>query len=236
MSRQYRAPAYLSCGLLFTTLFTPTNVFAQDYNYSLNDFGVTGLLQMPSARLASGDAAWFSLTHTNPYRHWSVGAKFTPWMEVAFRQTESLGGSDCQNSCLHDYWSSALSLGQGQQVGRSLDIKLLISKENAKWPAISVGFQDMFGQGKFRGEYIVASKRKGPLDLTFGLGWGYLGSMTDMGNPLRLFSNDFDYRSQDVVGEEKKAHRGEGSGCRRHNPNAGWLVGDRLWHIFSIAV
>lgn len=207
MSRQAYAPSILFSTLLLTTALTPSYAQAQDYNGSLNDFGVTGLMQMPSARLASGDAAWFSLTHSNPYRHWAVGAKFTPWLEVAFRQTESLSGPVCLASCFDDYWSNAFSLGSGEQVGRAVDIKFLLRKETAHFPAIALGLQDMFGSGKFRGEYLVASKHKGPFDLTFGIGWGYLGSTTDMSNPMRLFGDGYDYRSQGSHGEQQKAHK-----------------------------
>ena len=206
MFRQTYAPSFMFCCLSLTTALTPPASYAQDNIPSLNDFGVTGLMQMPSARLASGDAAWFSLTHSNPYRHWAVGAKFTPWLEVAFRQTESLSAPVCLNACFDDYWSRAFALGRGEQVGRAVDIKILLRKESAYFPAIALGFQDMFGSGKFRGEYLVASRQKGQFDLTFGIGWGYLGSMTDVSNPLRLFGDRYDYRSQETPGEQQKAH------------------------------
>lgn len=198
---------YALLGLLLSSSVIAPNAIAQDSGSSLNDFGMTGLLQMPSARLASADAAWISVTHVNPYRHWSVGAKFTPWLEMTFRQTESLIALDCMTTCFNDYWGGAFKLSSGEQVGRSLDIKILLRKETANFPAIALGFQDMFGSGKFRGEYIVASKRKGPFDLTFGLGWGYLGSMTDISNPMRIFGDKFNHRSQETVGQEQRAHK-----------------------------
>ncbi len=229
MSRQDYAPSFLVCGLLAATALTPFSAYAQDYDNSLNDFAVTGLMQMPSARLASGDAAWFSLAHVNPYRHWVVGAKFTPWLEVAFRQTERLGDPVCLPSCIDEYWNKAFSLGRGEQVGRSLDVKILLKKESPYFPAIALGFQDMFGSGKFRGEYLVASKRRGPLDLTFGIGWGYLGSTDDVTNPMRLFGGGFKYRSQDMMDSPQKAHNdwfqgqaiGFFGGVEYHTPMAG---------------
>lgn len=229
MSRQAYAPSFIVCGLLAATALTPSSAYAGIYDSSLNDFGVTGLMQMPSARLASGDAAWFSLTHVNPYRHWVVGAKFTPWLEVAFRQTESLGAPVCLPSCIDEYWNKAFSLGRGEQVGRSLDIKILLRKESLYFPAIALGFQDMFGSGKFRGEYLVASKQRGPLDLTFGIGWGYLGSTDDVSNPMRLFGGGFKYRSQEALDSPQKAHKdwfkgqavGFFGGVEYHTPLAG---------------
>ncbi len=207
MYKQAYAPSFIFYSLLLTTALTSRSALAQDYDASLNDFGVTGLMQMPTARLASGDAAWFSLTHSNPYRHWAVGAKFTPWLEVAFRQTESLSAPVCLASCFDDYWSSALSLGGGTQVGRALDIKVLLKQESVYFPAIALGFQDMFGSGKFRGEYLVASKQMGQLDLTLGIGWGYLGSTKDVSNPMRLFGGGFKYRSQEIIDEQQQAHK-----------------------------
>lgn len=207
MAEKQYVPSLVISACLISTLLAGPAVLAQDNSSSLNDFGVTGLLQMPSARLASGDAAWVSLTHSNPYRHWVVGGKFTPWLEVAFRQSESLNSDLCMSSCFDDYWVRALSLGRGEQVGRSLDVKLLLREESVNFPAIALGFQDMFGRGTFRGEYLVATKRKGSFDLTFGLGWGYLGSMTDVSNPMRLFGDGFDFRSQETIGQEQKAHK-----------------------------
>ena len=108
-------------------------------------------------------------------------------------------------------------------------IKILLKKETPYFPAIALGFQDMFGSGKFRGEYLVASKKRGPLDLTFGIGWGYLGSTDDVTNPMRLFGGDFKYRSQDMIDSPQKAHKdwfhgqaiGFFGGVEYHTPLAG---------------
>ena len=51
-----------------------------------------------------------------------------------------------------------------------------------------------FGTGAWEGEYVVASKAWGPLDLTLGMGWGRLGSRAPFNNPLRLISDRFEER------------------------------------------
>ena len=48
-----------------------------------------------------------------------------------------------------------------------------------------VGLQDAIGTGIYGGEYLVASKRFGPVDLSLGMGWGRLGTGADLPNPLR---------------------------------------------------
>ena len=39
-------------------------------------------------------------------------------------------------------------------------------------PDIAVGVRDILGSGIWEGEYIVASKNIGPMDVSLGLGWG----------------------------------------------------------------
>lgn len=58
--------------------------------------------------------------------------------------------------------------------------------------------QDAIGTGLYAGEYLVASKRYGPVDFTLGLGWGRLGTGGDFGNPLTAVSGRFGTRSRQV--------------------------------------
>ena len=46
----------------------------------------------------------------------------------------------------------------------------------------------------FASEYVVASKRFGPIDTSLGLAWGYMGNRGDIGNPLSFISDKFSTR------------------------------------------
>ena len=57
-------------------------------------------------------------------------------------------------------------------------------KESRLLPEVAVGARDFTGTGLFSSEYLAASKRWGDWDATLGLGWGYMGSRSDLRNPL----------------------------------------------------
>ncbi|WP_197470914.1 YjbH domain-containing protein, partial [Sulfitobacter sp. HI0054] len=73
---------------------------------------------------------------------------------------------------------------------RSFDLRYLLKKEDAFWPAITVGLQDFAGTGIYAGEYVVATKTfdntllPGRVKVTGGLGWGRLGSHGSIGAPF----------------------------------------------------
>ena len=56
----------------------------------------------------------------------------------------------------------------------------------------------MAGTGVYGSEYIVGSKKFGPLDLTLGVGWGRLSGKGDFDNPLKNISNRFKKRNSSV--------------------------------------
>ncbi|MBF4328430.1 YjbH domain-containing protein, partial [Vibrio anguillarum] len=58
--------------------------------------------------------------------------------------------------------------------------KLRLLEEGYWLPEVSVGLRDVGGTGLFDGEFIAASKRFGPLDVTLGVGWGYLGNNANL--------------------------------------------------------
>jgi hypothetical protein len=89
---------------------------------------------------------------------------------------------------------------------KSAEIKWRIREETAKGPAVAVGLRDPGGTGLFAGEYVVASKRWNNLDLSLGLGWGYLGARGNLANPLRIFGQRFAVRQNLAVGSGGTAH------------------------------
>ena len=64
-------------------------------------------------------------------------------------------------------------------------------------PAIALDLRDIAGTGLFSSEYIVASKKVGHLDLTLGMGWGILGTASNISNPLNSLHDGFRDRNSD---------------------------------------
>ncbi len=154
---------------------------------SASDWGGTGLLQTPSARMHDSGYFGFTASHVKPYTHGNVTLQPLPWMEVAFRY------SDISNVL----YGPAVA-GTQSYKDKSIDLKLRAMQESARLPEVAIGFHDLTGTGLFSGEYVVASKRTGPLDWSAGLGWGYMAGRGDLGNPFSVLGSGFEQRKLDV--------------------------------------
>ncbi|GER03244.1 hypothetical protein JCM17846_09260 [Iodidimonas nitroreducens] len=170
---------------------------------STTAFGTTGLLQSPSARFSKPGTVELGGFFVEPYRGFTIRAQPLPWLEANFRVTDitniAKNGTVLplgQISFLEDLFSLK---GGGTRRQRGFDLKIRLLQEGDFLPAVAVGGQDLFGDADFGGEYLVASKRFGPVDITFGLGWGYFGSRGHIGNPLDSLDDGFRRRSSGDV-------------------------------------
>lgn len=161
----------------------------RDLPLTASDWGVTGLMQTPTARMAPAGEAAVGMSRTRPYTHLNVNLQPLDWLEVSFRYT------DVSNRL----YGPAIA-GDQTYKDKSIDFKLRLTKELDYLPQLAVGVRDVGGTGLFSGEYVVASKRTGNLDWSLGLGWGYLGGRGNLGNPLSVFGEYFDSRPAALVG------------------------------------
>ncbi len=167
---------------LLSTL-TGEDAPAEIDDVGLNDFGMTGLMQTPTARMGRTGNLGVGASFVGEYYRYFFGLHALPWLEGVFRYT------DIRNRLFSD--SFAFSGNQSFK-DRGADLKFLLVDEGAFMPAIALGVQDGLGTGQFSGEYIVASKRWYDLDFSFGMGWGYYaGSKGVFSNPLIKFSDSF---------------------------------------------
>jgi hypothetical protein len=149
-----------------------------------SDWGGAGLWQTPTARMADEGEVAFTASRTSPYTRYNFTLQPLPWLEGVFRYV-NIGN--------RLYGSPDLSGNQSYK-DKSIDAKARIWQESHWLPDVAVGIRDLGGTGLFSGEYAVASKRFGAFDTSLGLGWGYLGSRGDFGNPFSIFSDKFDTR------------------------------------------
>ncbi len=149
------------------------------FRTSTNDWGETGLLQTPTARM--GELGDFRLSFTNVYPYSRLNFMFQPleWFEAGFRYTS-----------ISNQAYAASTTGQSNK-DKSIDFKVRLAKESAYVPELALGFRDFGGTGLFSSEYLVASKRYGDFDFSLGIGWGYMGSSGNIKNPLIAISNRF---------------------------------------------
>ncbi len=149
-------------------------VRAEAFSYSMNNFGGVGLLEMRTARFAPDGDISIGGHHEGPSTRVFASWQATPWLETTLSYTDDKPDS----------------LG----VDRSLDIKVRLWEEGNYRPQVALGLQDVLGNGRYAGEYLVASKRYYDFDFTMGLGWGFLGSRWGLGNMFHLFGDGFSER------------------------------------------
>ncbi|MFQ5566121.1 MAG: YjbH domain-containing protein [Paracoccaceae bacterium] len=153
---------------------------------SVNLYGMTGLIDMPSAEMQPD--AQFTITSSffGGYLRNTISSQILPGLEAAFRYSvleNMLEGP--QGPTLYD---------------RSFDLKLRLIREGPKWPSVVIGLQDFLGTGVYSGEYFAATKNflDGDLKLTGGIGWGRFAGTNGITNPLCRNNNRFCDRAPNV--------------------------------------
>ena len=141
---------------------------------SQSDFGGVGLMQMPSARMNKEGEFSLNYFDTDQYRRYSLSLQLFPWLETTVRYVDVR---------TRRYGSESFS-GDQTYKDKGIDAKFRLLKERQWLPELSAGVRDFGGTGLFASEFMAASKRVGPLDITLGMGWGYLGTRGNISNPF----------------------------------------------------
>jgi len=169
---------------ILLAVVAPSGMAADWITHSANDFGATGLLQNPTARMAPDGEFKFGVSTVYPYNGLFAGIQLTPWLETSLRYTEVRN---------RRYGDPDFS-GDQTNKDRGVDFKVRLLAESRYLPELALGMRDVGGTGLFSSEYLVASRRVGDFDLTFGLGWGRLGTRGGIRNPLAALSDRFEDR------------------------------------------
>lgn len=165
------------------------NQSARDLPTSSSDWGVTGLLQTPTARMPKQGTASLNIAHADPYTQYNIRLQPFDWLETAVRYTNVDGVAYGPVSPTQDYKD------------KSLDVKLRLWQERKWLPEVAVGWRDPAGTSLFGGEYVVANKRYGDFDVSLGMGWGYLGARGDVDNPIGMIAKRYKNRVADATGQ-----------------------------------
>jgi hypothetical protein len=171
-------------------------------------YGETGMLDMPSARMAPDGELSATMALLNGTQRYNFGFQFLPWFQGSFR-----------------YSRIADVRGQEALFDRSFGMKARLSQEDESWPEISMGIRDLLGTGVYGSEYFVATKRVGDFDVTAGLGWGRLASVDTFPNPFGLIIPSFKDRPTFAGGNGGTVNFGQFF----HGPSMG-LFGGAIWH------
>ncbi len=144
-----------------------------------SQYGGVGLLKTRSARMAPDSTLSTAVAWSDAQQRYSLTFQAAPWLETTFS------------------YSAFDTSPTTDTFDRQFDIKIRLWEEDLYIPEIAIGLQDFLGTGLFSGEYIVASKRFGPLDLSLGVGWGRLSTRSFAPNPLGELADGF--KSRDTV-------------------------------------
>lgn len=156
---------------------------AQD-RFTQSDWGGAGLLQTPTARMEEEGQISLGANYTSPYARYNVSMQPFTWFEGTFRYAS-----------LNNIRYGREDFSGDQHIkDKSIDFKVRLFNETRLFPALAFGMRDLGGTGLFSSEYLVANKRFGDFDLSFGLATGYLGNRGDFSNPLRLIDDRFGTR------------------------------------------
>lgn len=154
---------------------------------SQSDFGGTGLLQMPNARIAPEGEFSINYRDNDQYRFYSTSVALFPWLEGTIRYTDV-------RTRKYSQWEDFS--GDQSYKDKSFDFKLRLWEEGYWLPQVAFGKRDIAGTGLFDGEYLVASKQAGPFDFTLGMAWGYAGNAGNITNPFCRVSDKYCHRAE----------------------------------------
>ena len=159
----------LSCPLIASICL----IGALSANISASDFGTQGLINIPTARMASDATLTTTAAIKSSTSAYSISYQITPWFEGTFRYT---------------------GFNEFYHYDRNYEAKLRLWPEQEYLPQVAIGIRDAVGTGVFGAEYVVASKAYGNFDVTLGVGWGRLAGRGVVDNPMTQLSDSFAVR------------------------------------------
>ena len=170
-----------------------------------SNYGITGILQIPNARLMDEGSMRIGFSASFPYEYTYISATPFSWLEASYKYTE----------VKNELYGPASYSGNQTLKDKGFDVKIKLLNESYLLPAVAIGWNDLAGTGRFSAEYLTATKRIKDIDLTIGLGWGSLGQNKNLKNPFISINKNFASRE------------GSGGDGGEFN-NKSWFSGERI--------
>ena len=137
-----------------------------------SNWGGTGLMEIPTARIMPDGAMRLGLAKASPYSWYTFGFGVLPGLEFSGRYT------DIANL------PAGLEPDFGSYKDKAFDIKYQLFQESKRGPAIALGLNDFQGTRLFESQYLVLSRQLYPLDLTAGIGRKRLKGPLSIGDEI----------------------------------------------------
>ncbi len=147
---------------------------------SLNLYGMTGLIDMPTAQSQPDGQIGLSYSYFGETQRRNFSFQVLPRISAAIRYStiDNWGQTD-RDTGIYD--------PEYDLFDRSFDVQFTLLREGElhRWtPEVALGFRDFLGTGVYSGEYLVATKTLADFTLTAGLGWGRLAGKNTISNPF----------------------------------------------------
>lgn len=152
---------------------------------SVNLYGMTGLIDMPSAQDQPDAQVTLSYSYFGETQRRNFMFQILPRVAGAVRYStiDNWGQRDEDTGVYNPNYDL---------FDRSFDLQFTLLREGEwRWwtPDVGLGFRDFLGTGVYSSEYLVATKtvptaRAGDFVLTVGLGWGRLSRTNSFANPF----------------------------------------------------
>jgi len=142
--------------LLLTTVYSGDAPFTYPSNW-----GGTGLMEIPTARIMKENRFRFGFTNIEPYTHYFGVISPLKGLEIDGRVTT---------------FSKTTFKGQSSTKDKTVSLKYRFLSEGKYLPAMALGIMDPHGTRLYASQYVVASKQIYPFDFTLGFGNGRFGS------------------------------------------------------------
>ena len=160
--------------ILYFSLITA--VFAGDEPFiGPSNWGATGLMETPTARVMKEDTFRIGTGQVYPYRYYYGAMGLFKGLEIDGKVTEIIGVK------------SGLGSSYGDYKDKSIDLKYQFLSEDMYLPALALGIRDPTGNRLYTGQYLVASKQIYPFDFTLGFGNGRFGKSPSVTSPTDTF-------------------------------------------------
>ncbi len=164
-------------------------VFSDSFTFnSYNNHGITGLLNVPSARTLNESSHGVTIYDGYPDQKITLTSNPYDWLEASFFYTN-----------IQDKPYPGFEYQDYKDKGFNFKVKI---KDEGRLPAIAIGINDIAGTGYYSSEYIVGSYGINNIDFHFGLAWGTLnGAKSKIKNPFGYLNDSFYERPSNTASQ-----------------------------------
>jgi hypothetical protein len=150
------------------------------------NWGGTGLMETPTARVLKEGRYRFGFSQIDPYRYYYGAISPLAGLEIDGRVTQILD-------------VPSLNADYGDYKDKAIDLKYQFISEGKYRPAIALGIMDPQGTRLYPSQYIVMSKQIYPFDFSLGFGNGRFGKTpilsSSEGFKAEIFTNTGEWLS-----------------------------------------